>query len=403
MSLSLRTASPLEDPGLGPFLDSCFERPARESRLAHALASECPTYDPGLALLAELNGEPAGWALFLPRRFRIRGTWLSLSVSSPFGVLPEARGKGVGRFLVEAGTQALRDRGMRGAVVLGAPHFFSHFGYHPAFDLYSMEVRREDLPEEGSTEGWRALRGDDIRALSELYLQCYGVSDGTEERSIAPLDWESIGPDAHSLVLEQDGQVVAYLRFRVRERLQVRECGARTPAGVHSVLGFLRRLLDEHVRGELEVHVPPTHPVARGLHHRGATCEGNNFNGAALLAIHDWAGVFTDTAPAWEQALAGGKCHAISLGIDGKQVRLALRKGKLVVGEGAQKDAHLWIPTGWGPALLTGQRDHRDLAFDPAVWENSTLGEAGWALVSRLFPGGHPVWSYSPVFELADD
>ena len=298
MSPTLRTASPQGDPELASLIDACFERAGHESRLAQALSEGCPTYDPGLALLAEDEGGPLGWALFLPRRLRLRGCWLPLCVSAPFGVLPARRGEGGGRFLAQAGAQAQRDRGILGAVVLGNPGFFERHGYYPAFDCYGVVVGREELADIAPTEGWRGLRAEDIPGLDAMYRSNHAAGDGTEERTHAAVDWESSAPEAYSLVHESEGVVDAYLRFRVRAELEVRECGATSQAGVGAVLGFLRQLLDEHGRAQLVVHAPPAHPVARALFHRGAMMEANNFRGAALLAVHDWPAVLRACAPA---------------------------------------------------------------------------------------------------------
>ena len=189
--------------------------------------------------------------------------------------------------------------------------------------------------------------------------------------------------------------------------LLVRECAARDEGGVRALLGFLRRLLDEHSRTTLEVHAPPTHPLARALHHRGATAEANNFQGSALLALHDWPSVLRASAPAWERALDRAHGNAIGLDLGAERLQLSLGDDGLVVAaldEGAAAEgARLWVPPGWGPGLLTGQRSHRDLAFDARVAQNSQLDERGWQALEELFPGGHPMWSYSPVFDLADE
>ena len=288
-------------------------------------------------------------------------------------------------------------------MVLGNPDFFTRFGYSPAFDLYTVGVYPEDLPQGGGTGGWRGLSAPDIPHLVKLYHDNYGDTDGTEERTEAALDWECNTENAHTLVLEEQGRVEAYLRFRVRDQLEVRECGVRTAAGITGVLHFLQRLLAEHGRARIEVHVPPIHPVARALFHSGSVIEMNNFQGAAMLNVLDWPGILMDTGPSWVRALEGAERKAISLEIGGEPIHLSLHRGEFAVDLRREERCHLYVPPGWGPPLLTGQRNHRDLFFLGAVQERSTLDEAGQELVRRLFPGGHPMWPYSPVFEIADD
>ena len=118
MSATIRTIHPLEEPSLSGLLEAAFERPDRESRFVELLAEHHPNFDPGLSLLAEVDGQPAGYTLFLPREITIRGVKVSLAVATPLGVLPQFREQGVGRMLTMTGLTALADRGMRGAITM---------------------------------------------------------------------------------------------------------------------------------------------------------------------------------------------------------------------------------------------------------------------------------------------
>lgn len=404
MSLSLRIADPANDPQVAPLIDACFERPGCESRLVDVLARGLPGFDPGLALVAEQDDRAVGWALFLPRRFRIRGEWVPLAIASPFGVLPEARGTGVGRFLMEAGAQALRDRGMRGAVAIGEPRFFERFGFAAAFDFHTVVATRDELPEAGDTSAWRGLVASDLGPLVAMHDAAYARVSGAENRSDAALDWESSVPEGHTLVLERDGAPCAYVRFRVRDALEVRECAGVDPACGDGILLFLRRLLDEHSRQEIEVHVPPSHPIARALYDRGAELRRNHFGGGAMLSVVDWPGLLSDTRPAWSRALRGAERPALSMEIEGTPDPVSFHAGPDggAVGGERVESAHLWVPAGWAPPLLTGRRTWADLADHAGVAERSQLDADGWALVRRLFPTGEAMWPYSPVFEIAD-
>lgn len=401
MTLALRTATPLRDPALASLLTLAFDGRPNELRLVEALERGSPTFDPGMSLVATHDGEPAGYALFLPREMRLRGTWVRLAVSAPFGVRPELRGAGgVGQFLLRAGIQALRDRKIRGAVVLGGQAFFAKHGYASAFNLYTARVPR-GLIEATDAARWRGLRPDDLAPIQALLHACYAETDGTERRSAAALEFESSVPHGHTLVFEERGVVEAYLRFRVGRVLEVRECGARGEHGITALLGLLARLIVEHGREAIEVHLPPQHPLALELFQRGAPLTSSNFHAAAMLNVIDWKGLLADLAPALAPALAGTR--GLSLEIEGAPLALSTGPAGLSVREGRDERAHLWIPPGWSSGLLTGQRSWRDLAHSSEARKRSTLDESGWALVRRLFPGGDPQWTYSPVFELADE
>lgn len=403
MSLQLRTVSPAEDPDLPAFLDRAFGRPDQESRLATRLSAEHPGFDPSLSLVAERDGEAVGWGLFFPRKLRLRESWVPLAISSPFCTLPEARGEGVGRFLLDTGFGALRDRGIRGAVVIGAPEFFSNFGYAPAFNFCSYVVRAADLPEDPASD-WRGLVGEDLPGLREIYEHSYRETPGCEQRELAALEWDVSIPGSHALAWAPGGAPRAYARFRVREELELRECGAADAEGVAAVLAFLRQLMHEHGRERMEAHLPPAHPVARALFHHGCLEQRSDFAGAALLRVLDWPGLIHDTRASWRRPMEQLEVPELSLEFEGENalVHLGRAAGGWAIEPGRRGGRHLFVPAGWGPGLLTGQRNHLDLLGDPRVQARSELDETGRRLLRNLFPADAPFWSYAPVFEIAD-
>jgi len=410
MPYSLRTADPKSDPALAPLLDAAFQRPDRESRLVHELAHHFPTFDPGLSLVAQDEGADRGFALFLPRRFRLRGCEVPLVISSPFCTLPDTRGQAVGSFLLDTGLAALKDRGIRGAVVLGGQEFFSKRGYVGAFNLYTIDARRDLLEAVvaerglGDRDTWRGLTAEDIPKLRAIYARNYSGVCGSEIRSELPIDWESSGEAAYTLVLEQAGAVRGYLRFRVREVLAVMECGAADPAAVGALMAFLARLAAEHNRPTVEVHVPPPHPLFRELFRTGCMAEGNNFHDAALMRVVDWPGILADTGASWARGMDLAGLDAVSLGIAGACHRLTPDgEGGVTVDED-RADKHLDLPTGWEVPMLTGRMDWRDLIFAGGEEnERELLDTFGREALSLLFPARTPMWTYSPVFEIADE
>jgi predicted N-acetyltransferase YhbS len=414
MGYRLRTADPLTDTSLSPLLDAAFQRPNRESRLVTQLAAGFPTFDPGLSLVAGSEDRELGYALFLPRQLRIRGCSVSLAISSPFCTLPDSRGSGVGSFLLEAGLVAIQDRGMRGALVLGGQEFFKRHGYHGAFNLYTCDARRELLPtpDPAQAQEWVGLSAPDIPHLRRIFAANYSGTNGTELRTGAALDWESNADAAYTLVRHRKGEVVAYLRFRVRDTLSVMECGAQDTEAVTSLMAFLRRLAEEHGRGTIEVHVPPPHPLFRALFRAGCMAEANNFHDEALLRVVDWKGLLEDTGPSWSRALHYSRNEEVSLGIEGQDFclrRVGKASAKLDEEAGitvvkGRADLHIELPKDWSTPLITGRLDWRDLFFAAQNTKMiAALEECGRDFVSMLFPISTPMWTYSPVFEIADE
>jgi predicted N-acetyltransferase YhbS len=398
LSVTLRTADPTREPELIELLDAAFERPDRESRFVELLARHHPSFDPSLSLLAEVDGRAAGYALFLPRQILLRGVPAPLAVAAPLGVLPSDRSQGIGRLLVSTGLAALADRGLRGAIAIGAPGFYGSLGFASAFDLHAVHARPEHLPAPDANAPWRAITGEDLEALGRLQSESYEQASGTEIRLPSPIEWDGQAPDSHALALGAPGDPRAYLRFRVRGELEIMECCANDSDSVLSILAFIHRLILEHARQRALVHVPPETRTSTTLLHRGALLEHSTFGGGSMLAITDLPGLLQDLAPWWAPVLGA---QPFSIGLSGDSILLDASGPTPRVSAGRARH-HLEIPSPALSGLIPGQRRARGLLFDPVVRQQSALSQEGEALACRLFPRAPTMWTYSPAFELMD-
>jgi predicted N-acetyltransferase YhbS len=401
MSFRLVTANPLELPEHLAFVDAAFERTGHESRLLAELARNNPGFDAGMCLFAERDGATVGVANFLRRNLFVRGALLPMALVAPIATLPKDRRQGVARFLIEAGFSASLDRGLCGALALGGEASLVRLGFQPAFDLHTLSARREDLPAE-RLAGWRGLTGADLGRLRELYEHSYRSVSGTERRELCAQEWEVSIPASHALIFQEDGHSRAYLRFRIRRSIELRECGVSDERGIRAVLTFLRQLLEEHGRARLEAHLPPSHPVAKALFERGALAQISNFGGAAQLAILDWPSVLRTTGASWQAGLVAAGLERASLEIGGECFGFQHSGDSVTIEPGAREPVHLWTPPEWGPALLTGQRDVHDLDASDGFKAQSTGLDRHSRLVESWFRPRAAAWSYAPIFEVAD-
>ena len=88
-----------------------------------------------VSLVAELDGEVVGHIAF--SLARIGGRDCRWYVLGPVGVLPDYQRRGIGKELVRAGIEAIRELGAAGCVLVGDPAYYTRLGFthDPALTL----------------------------------------------------------------------------------------------------------------------------------------------------------------------------------------------------------------------------------------------------------------------------
>jgi putative acetyltransferase len=86
---------------------------------------------PYISLVAELNGQVVGHALFTPVTVQNGNTWRAMALG-PMAVLPDYQRSGIGSQLVKAGLSECLKKGEPVVFVLGHPQFYPKFGFRPA-------------------------------------------------------------------------------------------------------------------------------------------------------------------------------------------------------------------------------------------------------------------------------
>ena len=130
--------------------DLAFGRP-EEGRLVDNLR-QLPEFDPRLSLVAELDGQIIGHALFSP--ISIQGKdgeeYPCLSLG-PIAVIPEFQKQGVGGRLIENGHLAALELDFTAVLLLG------HHGYYPRFGYRSANKWAITNPWNINIDPWMAI------------------------------------------------------------------------------------------------------------------------------------------------------------------------------------------------------------------------------------------------------
>ena len=125
---SIRPEQPSDAPAIRAIHVASFPTDA-EARLVDLLREASNL---SVSLVAEVRGEVVGHVAFSPVRVASGRVGAGLA---PVAVLPSHRRQGAAALLVRAGLAECRSAGLRWAVVLGDPAYYSRFGFEPAPDF----------------------------------------------------------------------------------------------------------------------------------------------------------------------------------------------------------------------------------------------------------------------------
>lgn len=182
-------------------------------------------HDPELSIVAELDGQIVGHALFSPFRFVVMGESLPGVMCAPVGVHPDHQGKRIGAAIMAEGHKRAAARGYALSLLVGHSDYYPRFGYLTA--VYALAGSRLTVEAPASPNGeWseRHLQAKDLGWLNAGWNRLH-ASDGLALNPGARLSaWMGQGPSVQTRVLTKAGEPVAYVRYTAsNEELRVRE------------------------------------------------------------------------------------------------------------------------------------------------------------------------------------
>lgn len=185
-----------------------------------ALLRQRPAYDPDLSLVAEVDGQVAGHALFMPGTIRLLGQTLPAVNLAPIGIDPAYQRQGIGAALMQEGHRVSREKGYVLSYLLGHVEYYPRFGYRTGvFGAASVQVdvqtlrQKKPLPVLES----RLPQEEDISTLQALWRWEEDAVDFTALPGDLLLDWVSPNPLHGAVVYLHEGSIVGYTRGKLAE------------------------------------------------------------------------------------------------------------------------------------------------------------------------------------------
>jgi putative acetyltransferase len=129
MGLRIRPEGPADFQAVSDVVKAAFGQSDEASMIE--LIRQSPHYVPGLALVAEEEGEIVGQALFSYIGLNGDNPAQVLGLA-PMAVVPVLQGEGIGSALIKEGLLKADRRREPLVVVLGHPDYYPRFGFEPA-------------------------------------------------------------------------------------------------------------------------------------------------------------------------------------------------------------------------------------------------------------------------------
>ena len=197
-------------------------------------------FDPELSLVAEVDGDVIGHALFSPRTIRLMDADVHAVSLGPIAVLPAYQRRGVGGALIAEGHRVAAAKGCTVCYLVGHSTYYPRFGYRThAYGIATVTVPTAELPE--SDLAATPVTYEDIPALRELWRAHDGAVDFAIDPGTSLLDWISPNPAIRSLVFRDGDALIGYVR-RHEDRPTDPACFlARDAGSARAVAGALAR------------------------------------------------------------------------------------------------------------------------------------------------------------------
>ena len=262
----IRPETPLDFAAVARVNARAFGGRANEAVIV-ALLRHCAGYDPDLSLVAEVDGQIVGHAMFSPHTIRLMGQPVRAVNLAPLAVDPTFQRQGIGGALMEEGHAVARRKGFALSFLLGHATYYPRFGYQThAYGASSVTLMvSEEAPSELEV---RPPTEADLPALHALWEHEESDVDFAIEPGPDLLDWLSPIPSHHASVYVHHGEVIGYTRGPKDSPRRPQMFLARDLLSARMIVGYLSH------NSEITL---PLHPFsASSVVYHGAECTAWN-------------------------------------------------------------------------------------------------------------------------------
>jgi predicted acetyltransferase len=311
----------------------------------------------------------------IPVTWSIGGVNLKAAEMGHVGTLPEYRGRGLIRRLIEEYHKEVERLGYDIAVIEGIPYFYRQFGYEYAIPLLEeTKIRLDQIPEWKSKIKIRSFAEKDTPKAKTLLEQSqkkfyvHSIRDETVWKMQQSTKIASDPEPFQDYAVEEQGKMIAY--FRIREigkekELLLTEITEVDQLVAQAVLGFLKNYGNQHNLEKLSTNISYEEPFAECLISLGATKRVPTY--AWQIRITDYVRIFCKLKPLLEHRLANSMYHRLTETLNFNlrvfTIQAAVKDGKIKAIRKIAKGER--SPIGLNPLafvqLMTGYKNRQEL------------------------------------------
>ena len=219
-----------------------------------------PDFDPDLALVAEVDGQVAGYALFYPYQVLLSGEKVKATSLHPLAVHPDFQRQGVGSKLMEEAHRRLREKGYALSFLYGEEDYYPRFGYRPnLFGRCHTIVERQHIVPVTATTKERQIEPADVEQVIKMWHTWFDDVPFAIFPGISYLDWVTHIEPIQTSVIMIGGEMRGFLRYHPEKPDAVRFFLAKDQVATVQLLSYLNQKFEGQSGDTLLL---PVHPEA---------------------------------------------------------------------------------------------------------------------------------------------
>ncbi len=212
-------------------------------------------YDNELSIVAELDGDIVGHALFSIFPFIVMKEKRTGAFLAPICVDTKLQKQGIGKMLIEEGHKRLQNKGVSVALLCGHENYYPKFGYENkmfALSGVNISINAENVNTDRITE--RSIKNVDLEWITEQWQSIHK----DDRLALYPGDtisqWFNHSLIYRSSMVYEDNILLGYIRYRNTYPLEIKEL-LTTEDNAEKIIAYIMKENLKRTKGDVILSV----------------------------------------------------------------------------------------------------------------------------------------------------